>query len=262
MKTSIGEKREFNFKMFHPGINSMLGFAIIILLTLSSWSLKAVAQRVEIQASIELPSWAPYYGNPQLVRYYYLPDIECYYDVRNHEFIYMEDGEWMFGRSLPRIYSWFDLNNCFIVALDARVIEPWRHFHYYVAHYPRYYYRTVYRDIYRDRDRPIRGFNENERNVVYNRRSDRDDHTYNRKIDVGREDNDRRELKREVTNRNDNKQTNEVRRDYPERRVEPTHPAEPVKYYGKDVGRPVKVQRNMKKIQEIKVREDKHYRER
>jgi hypothetical protein len=168
----------------------------------------------------------------------------------------------MFGRSLPRIYSWFDLNNSFIVALDARVIEPWRHFHYYVAHYPRYYYRTVYRDIYRDRDRPIRGFNENERNVVYNRRSDRDDNTYNRKIDVGREENNRKELQREVTNRNDNKQANEVRRDYPERRVEPTHPAEPVKYYGKDVGRPVKVQRNMKKSQDIKVKADKHYRER
>jgi len=190
------------------------------------------AQGPEINANIELPPWAPYYENANLVRYYYFPDIECYYDVQNHEFIYPEDGQWMFGQSLPPVYAWFDLTNCFIVALDARVFEPWRHFHYYVAHYPRFYYRSYYRDIYRDHSRPLRGFNENERNVVYNRHSGAENNSYKERNGFN--------------NGIGNKQRNEGRNNYPDRRVTPTHSSEPMNYYGKHVGRPVKVEKHMK----------------
>ena len=186
----------------------------------------------------------PYYNNQNLVRYYYLPDI-CYYDVMNREFIYMEDG--MDVWSLPPVYRWFDLDNCFIVALNARVFEPWRHFNYYVAHYPRYYYRTVYRDRYRDRYRPLRGFNENERDVVYNRRSDRENNSFERRNDERREEN----------NRFENREENSVRRNFPERRVESTRSSQPVQYNSKEIGRPVRVQRNMKRADDIKIRENK-----
>jgi hypothetical protein len=239
-------KSSRNQEIICSGRKYLAGLVFLFATIMLSTSTNADAQKVNIQVNIDLPSWAPYYDNPQLVRYYYLPDIECYYDVRNREFVYMEDGEWMFGRSLPPVYAWFNLNNCFIVALNSRVIEPWRHFHYYVAHYPRYYYRTVYRDRYMDRMRPIRGFNENERNIVFNKRSDRDEYERFHK----------NESRHEENNWFENRQGNEPRRDYPERRVEPTRPTEPVHYYGREVGKPVKVQRNMRKVQEIKVRED------
>jgi hypothetical protein len=192
-----------------------------------------------------------------MVRYYYLPDIECYYDVRNREFIYMEDGQWMFGRSLPPVYAWFDLNNCFIVALNSRVLDPWRHFHYYVAHYPRFYYRSVYRDRYMDREHPLRGFNENERNIVFNRRSDMEDRSFRRndnRNENRRGEMNRNENRREEMNRNGNRQNTEIQRNAPERRVQATHPAEPMRYYGREVGSPVRVQRNMKRSEETKVR--------
>ena len=250
MKTQKKEMQR-NFSEMLPIKKSDLALLAILFLTLSSCSTPSLAQKATIQINIQLPSWAPDYNNNHLVRYYYLPDIECYYDVRDREFIYMEDGEWMFGRSLPRAYAWYNLSNCFIVALDKRVIEPWRHFHYYVSHYPRYYYRTVYRDRYRDRDHPLRGFNENEREVVYNHRSEKEDISYNR----------RNESRREENNRSNERKESEVKRDYPERRVESTHPSEPVKYYGREVGKPVRVQRNMKRGEEIKVREEKQVKE-
>jgi hypothetical protein len=246
MKTRENETRRDFAEMRLLKKNSFALLAILFF-ALSSCSTPSLAQKANIQINIQLPSWAPEYNNNHLVRYYYLPDIECYYDVRDREFIYMEDGEWMFGRSLPPVYAWFDLSNCFIVALDTRVIEPWRHFRYYVAHYPRYYYRTVYRDRYRDREHPLRGFNENEREIVYNHRSEREDNSFDRRDESRREENNRSEERKEF----------EGKKDFPERRVESTHPSEPVKYYGREVGRPVRVQRNMKKSEEIKVREQK-----
>ncbi len=233
------------------------GIVLIIILFLASYSTVAVAQKFGVRVNVDLPSWAPYYDRTDQVNYYYFPDIECYYDVRNREFIYLEDGEWLFGRSLPRAYSWYDLNDCFIVALDARVYEPWRHSNYYVSHYPRYYYRTVYRDRYNDRERRLRGFNENERRIVYNKHydNDREDNSSMRRNESRREETNRFENRNE--NREVKREENTIRREFPDRRVVSTHPAEPVKYYGKDVGRPVKVQRNMKKTEEIRVRENK-----
>lgn len=228
--------------------------ALLLLFMLNGCStISAVAQRVDLQVGIDLPSWAPYYDNADLVHYYYLPDIECYYDVRNREFIYMEDGEWMFGRSLPPVYAWFDLANCFVVALDSRVLEPWRHFHYYVAHYPRYYYRTLYRDSYGDRDHPLRGFNENARSVVFNRPENRENNSFNRGNSARQEVNTRVESRPN----NEVRQNTEVKRSFPERRVEQTHPSQAVNYYGRDIGRPVKVQRNMKRADDVKVKESK-----
>ncbi len=242
-----------NDNELHLPRKHQLAVVAIFIFSLLGLSTPAIAQRAEFQVNINLPSWAPYYEHANLVRYYYLPDIECYYDLRNREFIYMEDGEWMFGRSLPPIYSWFDLASCFVVALDTRVLEPWRHFHYYVAHYPRFYYRTVYKDIYRNNDRHLRGFNENERNVVFNSREEMDNHFAHPRNEARQERTEsRQEGNVRVESRTPNK---DVKINFPERRVEATHPAEPVNYYGREVGRPVRVQRNMKKAEEIKVRE-------
>ena len=68
------------------------------------------------EVSYNNPAWAPPYI--QGVRYYYLPDIETYYDLSTGEFIYLNDGQWSYSQGLPSIYSDFDLDNCFTVSLD------------------------------------------------------------------------------------------------------------------------------------------------
>ena len=44
--------------------------ALLLLFMLNGCStISAVAQRVDLQVGIDLPSWAPYYDNAELVRY-------------------------------------------------------------------------------------------------------------------------------------------------------------------------------------------------
>jgi hypothetical protein len=114
------------------------------------------------QARYENPQWAPPYY--QGVRYYYLPDIEAYYDLSVGQFVYLSNGRWYDSPQCPSIYDGFDLNNCFAVALDINIYQPWMHHQYYVSHYPRYYYR----DYYDHSNIPyVRGFNENSKSAIY-----------------------------------------------------------------------------------------------
>src|ERR1700721_26338 len=72
-------------------------------------------------AVVTPPDWAPPYDNPAGVQYYYIPDIECYYDVWHHEFAYMENGSWLFSPYLPAMYASYDLLHGHIVVLDRMV---------------------------------------------------------------------------------------------------------------------------------------------
>jgi len=112
--------------------------------------------------SYDNPTWAaPYYSG---ARYYYLPDIETYYDLSSREFIYLNNGQWNYSSEFPSIMGNFDLNNCFSIVLDVNVFQPWMHHQYYVSHYPRHYYR----DYYDHSNIPyVRGFNENSRSAIY-----------------------------------------------------------------------------------------------
>lgn len=55
----------------------------------------------------EQPAWrAPGYN---YVEYYYLPEIEAYYYVPRHQFVYMNNGRWVFSSSLPYRYRSYNL---------------------------------------------------------------------------------------------------------------------------------------------------------
>ena len=74
------------------------------------------------------PSWAPdYYPG---ARYYYLPDIEVYFDLATRHFVYLQNGQWYFSPMLPSFYAGFDLNTCYVVVLDRKVYQPWLHHQY------------------------------------------------------------------------------------------------------------------------------------
>ncbi len=179
-----------------------------------------IAQTQNDEMQYTPPYWAPEYANVNLVSYYYLPDIECYYDVLSHDFICMEDGNWMFASQLPSSYLWYNFNNPFIVALDANVYQPWMHHQFYVSNYPKYYYRTTFMESYRNISNPVYGFNENDRLPIV---ASRKGNSTVRQIPIS--------------------QT---------QRVEQTQPAQTMKYYGKNIGRPVKVQSQMKKTSQRK----------
>ena len=108
------------------------------------------------------PTWGPsYYAG---ARYYYFPDIEAYYDLASRDFIFLNNGQWIFVQNLSPFYSNFDLHSSFIIIINRGVYQPWMHHHYYNSHYPRYYYI----DYYDYSNIPyVRGFNENQKSAVY-----------------------------------------------------------------------------------------------
>jgi len=121
------------------------------------------------QPVYETPHWAPqvYSG----VRYYYLPDIECYYDMYSREFIFLDRARWVYSPVLPYMYRDFDLTRSFVVIVNSRIYQPWMHHQYYVSHFPRYYYR----DYYDHSNIPwVRGYDENMRRAVYWKENERD----------------------------------------------------------------------------------------
>ncbi len=167
------------------------------------------------------PGWGPTYYPGS--RYYYIPDIEVYYDMYDQQYIYLQNGQWMFSHILPSFYAYYDLYSGFIITLNIGVYQPWLHHHYYVAHYPRYYYRNVYQNQYTS----IRGFNENQRQPIYWQQGEQD-------------------RLRDLRNNPPPVKPPEVRRD-----------PQNTNYYGKPVGDPVKVKPQMKKKEPVKKQEVK-----
>lgn len=84
------------------------------------------------------PQWAPVgYDN---VRYYYLPDVECYYDVQTTMFIYYYGGAWIHRGHLPNHYRNYDLYNGYkVVMSDYHGNSPYVHFHQHKLKYKKGY---------------------------------------------------------------------------------------------------------------------------
>ena len=80
-----------------------------------------VANATQAQVSINVnigspPEWGPV-GYTKM-EYYYLPDIEAYYDVRATQFIYFGGGKWIRSSRLPRQYRNYDLYGGYKVVLN------------------------------------------------------------------------------------------------------------------------------------------------
>jgi|GEM_PF-827967 len=82
------------------------------------------------------PSWGPV-GYANDVEYYYLPDIESYYDLRSHQFIYLNEGGWVRSGRLPQRYRNYNLYSGYkVVLVDYRGATPYA---YYKNHRVKYY---------------------------------------------------------------------------------------------------------------------------
>jgi len=244
METAKNQVEGNEPEVFRHGFRFTVMVLATVILFVFSNGCAVQNQKTAGNTSVTPPAWAPYYDNADMIRYYYFPDIECYYDVWNRDFIYLEDGSWMFGSTLPPIYSWFDLNTAFVVLLDNGVYEPWRHFNYYVSHYPRYYYRSYYKDRYEDASHSMRGFDENSRTEVYR--------NTNATSVEPKSEATTNERRNEIKEQNENAVRTD--RDFPERRVAPTRPPQPIEYHDRNIGSPVKVQHNMEESRESRRR--------
>ncbi len=73
------------------------------------------------------PAWGPV-GYPE-VRYYYLPDVEAYYDIQSTKFIYYQPTGWVYASRLPSRYRHYNLYDGYKVAMTGyRGNTPYDHF--------------------------------------------------------------------------------------------------------------------------------------
>ena len=113
--------------------NSLL--AAILLLSIFS-SRNANAQlRVNLNVNIgSQPDWGPVgYDH---VDYYYLPEIEAYYDVPSRQYIYSENNRWVRRAYLPERYRNYDMYRSYKVVINERA--PWERNNVYRARYNGY----------------------------------------------------------------------------------------------------------------------------
>lgn len=117
--------------------------AIAMVLFLAS----AVQAQVFVSANIgSPPPWGPYGYNE--VRYYYLPDVEAYYDVKSSKFIYYSGGKWVHKKYLPAQYRNYDLYNGYkVVMTDYRGNTPYTFFPEYKMKYVKGYHGQAQKTI-------------------------------------------------------------------------------------------------------------------
>lgn len=95
--------------------------------------------QVSVNVNIGIaPNWGPE-GNDNS-RYYYLPDIDVYYDVNQSVFIYDNNGKWTRDKRLPSRCRQYDLYSGYKVVLnDYRGDAPYSYHKKHRADYPKGY---------------------------------------------------------------------------------------------------------------------------
>ena len=74
--------------------------------------------QVSVNIQIGKPPHWGVVGYPE-ARYYYLPDIESYYDIHDAVFIYYNGHNWIRRAHLPSRYKNYDLRNCYKVVMTG-----------------------------------------------------------------------------------------------------------------------------------------------
>ncbi|MFP5042493.1 hypothetical protein [Parasediminibacterium sp. JCM 36343] len=121
----------------------------VLLIALSCLMIKNASAQLSVNINIGTPPmWAPA-AAPE-AKYYYLPDVESYYDVTNSNFIYMNNGQWIRGASLPGPYANYDLYHGYkVVMTDYHGSRPYDTYNVYHVKYHKGYkggYQKTFKD--------------------------------------------------------------------------------------------------------------------
>jgi hypothetical protein len=103
----------------------------------SCLSIKVADAQIRFSVGVNIgsqPAWGPVgYSHAD---YYYMPDIDAYYDVPAHQYVYLENNAWVRRGYLPQRYANYDLYHGYKVVVNQR--NPWERDDVYRTRYANY----------------------------------------------------------------------------------------------------------------------------
>ncbi|MCC3153730.1 hypothetical protein Q3A66_01335 [Hymenobacter sp. BT770] len=121
-------------------MNPLPKFLCTVLLSAFALAAAPAAQaQVGVSINIGSPAWGP--PAPYGAQYYYIPEIDGYYDLYAQQYIVYQDGYWV---PLPQLYG-YDPYQFHPVVIEYRGREPWRQLDYYHSRYAYQPYRVYSR---------------------------------------------------------------------------------------------------------------------
>jgi len=107
------------------------------------------ASYAQVNVNVNLgtaPNWGP--AGYTEAEYYYIPDVESYYDVRQKQFIYYGNGQWVRATRLPVQYRGYDLYNGYKVVLtDYHGQRPYDNYNVHKVKYFKGYHGAPQKSI-------------------------------------------------------------------------------------------------------------------
>ncbi|MFT3824295.1 MAG: hypothetical protein QM731_10260 [Chitinophagaceae bacterium] len=145
------------------------------------------ATKAQVSVSINIgaqPQWGPV--GYDYAQFYYMPDIDVFYNIQQREYVYMNGGRWMNSPYLPDRCRNYDLYGGYKVVINEPA--PWKRWNFYhdrYVNYRSYPRQVVIRDSRDPRYRVGPGYGGRRDNDRYDRR---DNDRYDRRPDY-RQDN-------------------------------------------------------------------------
>ncbi|SDZ93432.1 hypothetical protein [Pedobacter hartonius] len=110
---------------------------IILAVIFGVASLSSISTKAQVSVNINIgsqPQWGP--TGYDHVDYYYLPDVDAYYNVPAKQYVYLNNGSWVWRNSLPSKYSGYDLYNSYKVVMNTP--KPYLSHQTHVKEYSKY----------------------------------------------------------------------------------------------------------------------------
>lgn len=122
-------------KLMYKHTHNMKRIILAVIIGVASFTSISAQAQVSLNINIgSQPQWGP--TGYDHVDYYYLPDVDAYYNVPAKQYVYLNNGSWVWRNSLPARYSGYDLYNGYKVVMNTP--KPYLSHQTHVTQYSRY----------------------------------------------------------------------------------------------------------------------------
>lgn len=99
---------------------------IILSAIVMSSLMMSSAAKAQLRLNINIGAQPVWVNNSNAADYYYLPDADCYYSVKERVYVYREGNNWRKASGLPDRYKNYDFRNKKVIAINGQD-KPYLH---------------------------------------------------------------------------------------------------------------------------------------